>query len=106
MTNFLRTQDKTQNIENAKNILLNIGITYFDFSAYSNTNYGVSVYFNWNGKKVRVSDHSVTNIDRMANELHFQFNVKTLGLGGVIKEKDYQKSNKLRAEKIYNISQN
>lgn len=104
MTPFIRTTDKTQNIENAKNILNNVGITEFDFSSYSDTNYGVSVYFTWEGKKVRVSDHSVTNMDRMQNELHFSFDVNTLGMGGVIKLKDNQKSNKLMAEKIYKIA--
>ncbi len=102
MTTFLRTQDKTQNIENAKNILLNIGLTEFDFSGYSDAN-GVSVYFTWNGKKLRVSDHSVTNIDRVQNEIHFEFDIKTLGLGGVVQIKDNQKTNKLMAEKFYEI---
>ena len=103
MTTFLRTTDKIKNIEVAKNILNNVGITEFDFSSYSSTDYGVSVYFSWNVQKVRVSDHSVTNMDRMQNELHFSFDVNTLGMGGVIKLKDNQKTNKLMAEKIYKI---
>lgn len=100
MTTFLKTQDKTQNIENAKNILNNLGINDFDFSGYSDAN-GISVYFIWQGKKVRVSDHSVTNLDRIQNKIHFSFDVRTLGLGGVIKVKDNQTNNKLMFEKFY-----
>lgn len=38
----------------------------------SDTN-GLSVYFYVNGIKVRFSDHSITNRDRMSNEICFSF---------------------------------
>lgn len=104
MSNFLRTLDKSKNIEAAKNILINIGMVDFDFSSYAHTDFGVSVYFSWNGKKVRVSDHSVSNSIRMQDEIHFSFDVNTIGIGGVMRLKDNQKTNKLMAEKIYNIN--
>lgn len=46
------------------------------YSAYSDTN-GQSMYFNVGSPetpiKIRFSDHSVTNRDRMSNEIHFGF---------------------------------
>lgn len=38
----------------------------------SNTDYGQSFYFMVDGVKVRISDHSVSNSYRMANERHFK----------------------------------
>jgi DNA polymerase III sliding clamp (beta) subunit (PCNA family)/GNAT superfamily N-acetyltransferase len=57
--------------EYSENILKEFNPRY---SAYSDTN-GQSMYFNVgsyeNPIKVRFSDHSVTNIDRISNEVHF-----------------------------------
>lgn len=57
--------------EYAENVLKEFNPRY---SAYSDTN-GQSMYFNVgsyeNPIKVRFSDHSVTNRDRMSNEVHF-----------------------------------
>lgn len=47
-------------------ILDELGVKY-TFSGQSDTN-GTSVYFNINGRKVRFSDHSISNLDRMNNE--------------------------------------
>lgn len=59
----------------------------FDFVAISEGN-GLSIYFNINGRKARFSGHSTTNKDRVVDEMHFDLPfAKTLGLGGVIKEK-------------------
>ena len=51
----------------------------FRYGGFSDTN-GMSMYFSVYKKgndletiKARFSDHSVTNIDRMANEAHFSF---------------------------------
>ena len=57
----------------AESILKLKGIE-FNYSGESTTN-GLSVYFSANYKgyslKIRFSNHSVTNIDRMRNEIHF-----------------------------------
>lgn len=98
----LTSNNKTANIETAKCILTDLGLKDFDFSAYSDTN-GVSVYFLYNGKKIRVSDHSVTNISRIENEFHFSFDRRRLGIGGKITLEDSQKRNKLFATNIYNL---
>lgn len=98
----LTSNNKTVNIETAKSILTDLGLKNFDFSAYSDTN-GVSVYFLYNGKKIRVSDHSVTSVSRMENEFHFSFDKRCLGIGGKVSFQDSQKRNKLFAEKIYNL---
>jgi hypothetical protein len=45
------------------------GLVY-SFIATSTTN-GTSIYFEVNGMKYRFSDHSVTNLDRVMNEVHF-----------------------------------
>jgi hypothetical protein len=66
------TDRKTNNIETAKKIVENLGITNFRLSGYSDTN-GVSVYFIKNDKKIRVSDHTVTNSSRVFEELNLSF---------------------------------
>lgn len=62
-----------QLINKAKEILVLDGVT-FSYSGESTAN-GLSVYFKayYNGLevKVRFSDHSVTNRDRMKDEVHF-----------------------------------
>ena len=95
------TGNKQQNIEVAKSILTDLGLIGFDFSGYSDTN-GTSVYFLYEGKKVRVSDHSVTNTDRVNNEIHFFFDSKCLSPNGMVIQ-DNQKRNRLFAEKFYNL---
>lgn len=46
MSNFLRTLDKSKNIEAAKNILINIGMVDFDFSSYAHTDFwGKCLFF-------------------------------------------------------------
>ena len=84
---------KTHNIDTAKSLLSDLGVDA-SFSGYSDTN-GISVYFtDRNGKKIRVSDHGVTNKDRMANEVLLSFDTKTLGLGGKEGFKSYAEQNK------------
>lgn len=57
----------------------------FQYIAISESNFGNSIYYTINGKKARFSDHSVTNKNRVMDELHFDMPFKkTLGLGGVI----------------------
>jgi hypothetical protein len=51
----------------AENILKNFD---YEYVGYSDTN-GHSMYFRVGDVKIRFSDHSVTNIDRMNNEVHF-----------------------------------
>ena len=49
------------------------------FSGISKTQYGTSIYFlTTDGKKIRVSDHSVLNTDRVFNEIHLRFERPTL----------------------------
>ena len=50
----------------AEKILTDLGLNY-SFSGASDSN-GISVYFKINGKKIRFSDHTVTNLDRIKNE--------------------------------------
>ena len=101
---FTITGNKTENIEVAKALLLDLGLTDFRFCDYSNTSFGTSIYFLTNDyKKIRISDHSVTSSSRIQNEFHFSFDMKTLGSGGAIGLKDNQKKNKLLASKIYKI---
>lgn len=58
--------EKAREILKANNIVAN-------YSGFSDA-HGISVYFTSSeGKKVRVSTHSVTNIDRMANEVLLYF---------------------------------
>jgi hypothetical protein len=67
----------TKHIEIAKQVVLNAGIVA-EFSGYSNA-HGISVYFTTlDGIKVRVSTHSVTNIDRIMNEIHLSYPLPTL----------------------------
>ncbi len=90
-------QVKTYNIDTAKSLLTNLGVDA-SFSGYSDTN-GVSVYFiDSSGKKIRVSNHGVTNKERMANEVLLYFDTKTLGLGGKEGFKSYAEQNKKAVE--------
>ena len=92
MTNFL-TESKNQNIEIAKSIIELANISDYYYCSYSDTN-GVSVYFkNSKGIKIRVSTHSVSNINRILNEIHLSFDQKTIGLGGKIGIKSNLKMN-------------
>lgn len=54
----------------AENILKDFN---YEYVGYSDTN-GQSMYFDIDGVKVRFSDHSVINKDRMSNEVHFSLN--------------------------------
>ena len=96
---YLPKEDKTHNISIAKKMLTDLGINA-EFSGYSDTN-GVSVYFtNENGEKIRISDHSVTNKDRIQNEILLNFDTKTLGVGGKIGLKSNFESNKIKVQSI------
>ena len=44
----------------------------FSFIAISETTYGLSIYFEVDSSKFRFSNHSVMNVDRMSNEVHFK----------------------------------
>lgn len=80
----LSTSNKEQNILTAKNIINELGIYNINFSGYSDTN-GVSVYFKTDTNiKIRVSNHSVSNINRIKNELNLSFDKKTLGMNNKI----------------------
>jgi hypothetical protein len=86
--------NQAHNIKVAKNIMKSVGISG-DFSGYSESN-GISVYHTTkDGIKVRVSDHSVTNTDRVFNELHLKFDSKQMGMGGKVSIKNNQESNKI-----------
>lgn len=63
----VNTLDQKNLRKYAENLLQ--GFNYY-YVGYSDTN-GQSMYFNVDGIKVRFSDHSVTNKDRMENEVHF-----------------------------------
>jgi hypothetical protein len=98
------TDNKKNNIEVAKSLLLNLGLNDFRFCDYSSTYFGTSVYFLTNeDKKIRVSDHSVTSNSRMQNEILFSFDMKTLKRDGSFGLQDNQKSNKLMAKNFYKI---
>lgn len=56
----------------AENILKDFN---YEYVGYSDTN-GHSMYFKVDAIKVRFSDHSVTNSDRIQNEVHFHLNLK------------------------------
>ena len=95
-TDFVKR--KKENILIAERILKNIGIKKFRFADYSDSNYGISVYFlTEDDKKLRVSDHSVLSNSRMQNEYLFSFDAITIGREGK-KIKDLQKSNALMAK--------
>jgi hypothetical protein len=96
---YLPKEDKTHNISIAKKMLTDLGVNA-EFSGYSDTN-GVSVYFtNENGEKIRISDHSVTNKDRIQNEILLNFDTKTLGVGGKTGLKSNFESNKIKVQSI------
>jgi hypothetical protein len=100
---FLPIGNKSEKIEVAKNLLLDLGLSDFRFCDYSDS-FGTSVYFLTNDdKKIRVSDHSVTNSSRMQNEMLFNFDMKVLNRDGSFSIKDNQKSNKLMAKNFYKI---
>jgi hypothetical protein len=62
----------------AEKTLKSIGLE-FSFVGMSDTN-GLSVYFNLNGFKVRFSDHQITNMTRMQNEICFYFDANEFNL--------------------------
>jgi hypothetical protein len=66
-----------QDIRNyAENVLKDFD---YEYVGYSDTN-GHSMYFRVDDIKIRFSDHSVTNIDRIHNEVHFNlFDGKKIG---------------------------
>lgn len=70
---------KTKAIKFSNKILSKIGDGIkIQFSGYSDSN-GISVYYKAikadKEVKIRFSDHSVTNINRIQNEIHFRFNM-------------------------------
>lgn len=74
---YQKQNDMTSHIEKAKQIVEKAGIVA-EYSGYSNA-HGISVYFTTeHGQKVRVSTHSVTNTDRLMNEIHLNYPVPTL----------------------------
>lgn len=57
-----------------------------DFVGFSETN-GCSIYFRVGEQKLRFSDHSTTNIDRVLGECHFRLPImKLMGMGGIMKD--------------------
>lgn len=79
---FLRFQEGNYDVyaEEIKNWCENNGLNFRKLSK-SKTDYGESHYYEItkNGEyplKVRISDHSVENVDRMRNEVHFRVNGK------------------------------
>ena len=85
----MKTQ-KQINIEIAEEIVRSNGIDA-SFSGYSDTN-GISVYFvTADLKKIRVSDHSVTNTYRLFNEIHLSFPVKKLEPKALIGNRERKK---------------
>jgi hypothetical protein len=82
-------KDKTDNISLAKEILNDLGVDA-TFTGFSDTN-GVSVYFeDANGQKIRVSDHDITNKDRVKDEISLRFDSKRYG-GGIYSEFEQNK---------------
>jgi hypothetical protein len=101
---FTITDNKTENIEVGKALLLDLGLTDFRFCDYSNTSFGTSIYFLTNDdRKIRISDHSVSSSSRMQNEILFNFDMKTINKDGSFGLKNNQKSNKLMAKNFYKI---
>ena len=90
--------NKDQNIQDAKLQIENAGGTIEAFCGYSESN-GVSVYFRIKESdlKVRVSNHTVTNKDRVFNEIHMSFNQTDLS-GKVI-----DKTNRNKASLLYKL---
>jgi N-acetylmuramoyl-L-alanine amidase len=79
MTRFQKNRAEIERQLTANNI-------HADFSGYSDAN-GLSIYYLINGKKVRFSDHSVSNASRVFDEVHFDLPiVNYLGKGEVIKD--------------------
>ena len=67
---------QAKHIEIAKKAVEGAGIIA-TYSGYSDS-HGISVYFiAEDGRKIRVSTHSVTKTDRMFNETHINFPTKT-----------------------------
>lgn len=56
--------------------LNNCNVTDYPSVSVSVTSFGTSIYIQNSSKKLRFSDHSVTNIDRIINEEHF--NLETI----------------------------
>ena len=84
----LATYNKSENIKIAEKIILEAGITNFSYTGYSDK-YGISVYFKDSKEnKIRVSDHSVINTERLFGEIHLSFDMKCRGLGGKISIRD------------------
>lgn len=88
METFLTTGDRNKNIETAFNLLKAIGVNTekVHFSGYSDTN-GVSVYFKHDNlietACLRVSNHGISNPNRMEETICFCFDARTLR-GGFI----------------------
>jgi hypothetical protein len=64
-------QDKNSIRKYAENLLKDFD---YKFIGFSESNYGQSMYFDVDGIKCRFSNHSVTNRDRMINEILFDIN--------------------------------
>ena len=64
-------QDKNSIRKYAENLLKDFDYKY---TGYSESNYGNSMYFDVDGIKCRFSDHTLTNRDRMINEINFSIN--------------------------------
>ena len=62
------TNTRTTEIRNRVREALGIEIIIGE----SNTSFGTSLYITGSGGKIRISDHSVTNTDRIMNEIHYQ----------------------------------
>jgi len=78
MKTYTPSVNYSESIETAKELLKDLGVDAY-FASISVTNYGTSVYFyDANDVKIRVSDHSVTNVYRLQNEIHLYFDEKTL----------------------------
>lgn len=80
--NFFVSSNKETNISTAKKILKDLGVVA-DFSSYSDTDAGHSVYFkDDNDQTYRISDHGISNKERMSKEITLYFDQKTMGIGG------------------------
>lgn len=93
----LASKNQELDINTAKEVINAVGISNYYYVGYSDAN-GVSVYFrDSKGTKIRVSDHSVTNNDRMKTEILLSFDAKMIGLGGKESFRDNSKINKFIA---------
>ena len=71
------------------------GLSY-NFIGYSDA-HGMSIYYEIEGQKSRFSTHSVTNIDRIKDELHFDLPfVSEIGVGGKVINKYNRNSDKFK----------